>query len=75
MHRFAWPEVCVYFCADDGVTKILQPGPEPELVAENTLGENIYASPAFSRGELFIRGQRHLFCIADDEVTPSPSSR
>jgi outer membrane protein assembly factor BamB len=65
----------VYFTADDGVTKILRPGPQPELVSENQLGENVYASPAFSRSELFIRGQRHLYCIADDEVTTSPSSR
>ena len=65
----------VYFCADDGVTKVLKPGPEPELVAENTLGENIYASPAISQGELFLRGRRHLYCIADGEGTTSRSSR
>ena len=55
----------VYFLDDDGVTKILRPGPNPDLVAENKLGENVYSSPAFSEGQLFLRGQQHLFCIGN----------
>lgn len=55
----------VYFCADDGVTKILKPGPEPEVIAENHLGENVYASPAFSDGLLFLRAENHLYCIGE----------
>jgi hypothetical protein len=53
----------VYFLADDGVTKIVQPGDKPNVLAENELGENVYASPAVSGGQLFIRGEKHLFCI------------
>ena len=53
----------VYFIADDGITKIIRPGPKPDVVAENELGENVYSSPAFADGELFIRGGEHLFCI------------
>jgi hypothetical protein len=33
------------------------------LVAENPIGERSYASPAISRGQIFIRGEKHLFCI------------
>lgn len=53
----------VYFMADEGVTKIVRPGPTLEVVAENPLGENVYASPAASEGQLFVRGEKHLFCI------------
>ncbi len=53
----------VYFVADDGVTKIIRPGPKFEVVAENPLGEYCYASPAISNGRLFIRSEHHLFCV------------
>ena len=55
----------VYFFADDGVTRILRPGPKADVVAENKLGENVCSSPAFSNGQLFIRGKKHLFCIGE----------
>jgi outer membrane protein assembly factor BamB len=53
----------VYFLADDGICKVVRPGAKLEVVAENPLGEYIYASPAISQGEIFLRGEEHLFCI------------
>jgi outer membrane protein assembly factor BamB len=53
----------VYLTADDGVTKVVRPGPELEVVAENKLGEFCYASPAVSQGQILIRGENSLFCI------------
>jgi len=53
----------VYFVDDDGVTKVVRPGKKLEVVAENHLGEYASASPAISQGQLFIRGEEHLFCI------------
>ncbi len=53
----------VYCVADDGITKVVRPGPEPEIVSENPLGEYTYASPAISQGQLFVRGEKHLFAI------------
>lgn len=53
----------VYFLSDDGVMKVVRPGPEYELVAENHLGESCYASPAASDAHLFIRAEHHLYCI------------
>jgi hypothetical protein len=38
--------------------------PKFQLLARNTLGEVVRASPAVSDGRLFIRGQNHLFCIS-----------
>ena len=53
----------VYFTSDDGITKVVRPGEEFELVATNELGEPCYASPALSRGEIIFRGETHLVCI------------
>ena len=55
----------IYFLADDGVTKLVRPSDELEIVAQNALGEFCYASPALSNGRLLIRGERHLFCIGE----------
>ncbi len=53
----------VYFLNDNGVMNIIRPGAQFDLVARNELGERTFASPAVSDGQLFIRGERHLFCI------------
>jgi hypothetical protein len=53
----------VYFLADNGVCKIVRPGADFDLVAENELGEFCFASPAISRGQIFIRGEENLYCI------------
>ncbi len=53
----------VHFLSDAGVTKVIRPGKEFEVVAENELGEECYASPAISGGRIFIRSEKSLFCI------------
>jgi outer membrane protein assembly factor BamB len=53
----------VYFLSDDGITTVVRPGPDYEAVARNELGEGAFASPALSQGQIFIRGERQLFCI------------
>jgi len=32
-------------------------------VAVNALGEGCFASPAISQGKIFLRADRHLYCI------------
>jgi len=54
-----------YFIADDGITKIVRPGSTLNVIAENPLGEYCIASPAISDGQLCIRGEKHLYCIAE----------
>jgi outer membrane protein assembly factor BamB len=53
----------VYFLSDNGVTTVVKPGPEYQEVARNEIGERCFASPALSEGELFLRGDKSLFCI------------
>lgn len=55
----------VYFTTDDGETILMRASRTAEIVQENSLGESIYASPAISDGNLFIRGDNHLFCIGN----------
>jgi len=54
-----------YFPDDDGITWVLKASNKFEVVAKNPLGEEIYASPAVSRGQLFIRALNHLYCIGN----------
>lgn len=53
----------IYFLDDDGETFVVKASPEFELVSQNSLGEAAFASPAISRGQLFIRTTGHLWCI------------
>ena len=55
----------VYFMADDGIIRVVRPGQQFDIVAENELGEHCDSSPAISNGHLFIRGEKHLFCIGN----------
>jgi len=56
-------ENLVYFTADTGVTKIVRIGADFDQIAENQLGEHCDASPAISNGQIFLRGEKHLFCV------------
>jgi hypothetical protein len=41
-------------------------GEKFEVVATNTLADQVFiATPVIAAGELFLRGQNTLFCIAD----------
>ncbi|MGE0608659.1 MAG: PQQ-binding-like beta-propeller repeat protein [Pirellulales bacterium] len=53
----------VYFLDDLGITKVVKPGRQLEVLAENPLGENCYASPAISGGQILIRSTHHLQAI------------
>ena len=55
----------VYLSDRGGNTVVLKDGPEMEIVATNTLGEAIDATPAIVGKDIFIRGDKHLFCIAE----------
>lgn len=52
-----------YFINDFGVMRTVKPGKKFDLVAESEFGEKVFASPALSDGQLFVRGSKHLFCV------------
>jgi outer membrane protein assembly factor BamB len=69
----------VYFLDDDGITHVVAADKDFQVVAQNPLGEEAYSSPAISRGQIFIRGEAHLFCIGSPRspgiAIPGSSSR
>ncbi|HLF95209.1 MAG TPA: PQQ-binding-like beta-propeller repeat protein [Planctomycetota bacterium] len=55
----------LYFPDDAGTTYVLKAAGTFELVAKNELGEACYASPALSRGRIYLRTAKSLFCIGE----------
>ena len=53
----------VYFVSETGETFVVRAGREPQIIARNNLGERFIASPAISRGHLFLRSDENLFYI------------
>lgn len=53
----------VYLTDDDGITYVLKAGGDFEVVARNPLGDECYASPAISQGQIFVRTNSYLYCI------------
>jgi outer membrane protein assembly factor BamB len=48
---------------DDGKVWVVKAGPKFEVVRTIDMGKTIYASPAVSDGQLFLRTLDHLYCI------------
>lgn len=54
----------VYLTGRSGTTVVIKDASELEIVATNSVGETVDATPAPVDNELFIRGENHLFCIS-----------
>lgn len=55
----------VYLIDKQGITHIFKTDKEYHRVAEAHLGEGCVCTPAFSEGRIYIRGEKHLFCIGE----------
>jgi outer membrane protein assembly factor BamB len=53
----------VYLAKNSGDVFVFPSDTRYKLLARNSLGESILASPAVADGRLYIRGEEHLFCI------------
>lgn len=53
----------ILLLSEDGDAFVLKAGPKHEILSTHSMGEPIYASPAISRGRIFIRSEKSLFCI------------
>jgi outer membrane protein assembly factor BamB len=53
----------ILMTSEDGDTFVIKAGPKHEILGTNTVGEPVYASPAVADGNIFIRGERSLYCI------------
>ena len=48
-----------------GTTLVLKQGDKLEILATNRLEDKVDASPALVGNQLFLRGESHLYCIAE----------
>lgn len=51
--------------SDDGDTFIIKAGPKHEVIRTNSIGEPVFATPALANGRIYLRGENHLYCIAE----------
>jgi outer membrane protein assembly factor BamB len=55
----------IYFSSRNGTTLVLKHGNEAEVLATNELGEGLDASPIAIGKRLYLRGEKHLFCVEE----------
>jgi outer membrane protein assembly factor BamB len=55
----------IYIAGRNGATVVAKHGDEFEVLATNQLDEPIDATPALVGSEIFIRGEKSLYCIAE----------
>ena len=57
----------VYITDMSGTTQIFRMGKKFELMGTASVNEAVYATPAFSGDQIFVRGLTHLYCIKNQE--------
>lgn len=55
----------VYFTSEEEGVYVIAADSELGVISINPMGEFCLAPPAISEGRIYIRGRRHLFCIAE----------
>jgi len=56
----------LYFSSREGTVEVISAGNELTSLAVNTLDDQFDASPAIVGDELYLRGHKHLYCIAEN---------
>jgi outer membrane protein assembly factor BamB len=54
----------IYIAGREGTTIVFKAGPQFEILAKNVLDDGFDASPAIVGNEMFLRGNKYLYCIA-----------
>jgi len=54
----------LFFSSITGDTIVMTADEEPTIISSNSLPEPIFSSMAVSKGEIFIRGEKYLYCIS-----------
>ena len=55
----------IYLVGRDGNAAVIKHGTKFEILAENHLDDHFDASPAIIDQELYLRGHKYLYCIAE----------
>jgi len=56
----------IYVTSREGVTQVLSHEAAPKLLATNRLYDSFNASAALVGREMFLRGEKALYCIAEE---------
>lgn len=59
----------VYLAGEDGQLLVLRAGRAFEVLARIDMGETLFATPAISRGTLFVRTRGHVYAIAAEGIS------
>ena len=59
----------VYLAGADGNILVIRHGPKFEVLATNTLNDGFMASPALVDNEIYLRGNKFLYCIAEQAAS------
>lgn len=54
----------LYVAKEEGDTSVVQLGEKPKILANNALKEPLLATPAIANGAIYLRTEKHLYCIA-----------
>ncbi|HJT36054.1 MAG TPA: PQQ-binding-like beta-propeller repeat protein [Pirellulales bacterium] len=57
----------VYVTDRNGMTLVISHSGHPKLLAKNVLDDTFSASAAIAGGELFLRGEKRLYCLAQED--------
>ncbi|MCI0487932.1 MAG: PQQ-binding-like beta-propeller repeat protein [Blastocatellia bacterium] len=55
----------ILISSEDGDTFVVKAGATHEILRTNSIGEPIYTSPALAGGKVYIRAEKHLYCIGN----------
>ena len=64
----------VYITDRSGATLVISNDKTMKILATNRLGESVNASAAIVGTDLFLRGDRHLFCISEQRKPKAPTT-
>jgi outer membrane protein assembly factor BamB len=64
-----------YAINGNGEVYVLEASPSYRLLARNSVGEPVSATPAVADGRLFVRGRNHLFCFGKAAAAGHSSSQ
>ncbi|HTU90329.1 MAG TPA: PQQ-binding-like beta-propeller repeat protein [Gemmataceae bacterium] len=54
----------LYVAKEEGDISVVQLGDQPKILANNSLKEPLLATPAIAGGAIYLRTEKHLYCIA-----------
>jgi outer membrane protein assembly factor BamB len=54
----------LYVAKEGGATSVVQLGDKPKILANNVLKGELLATPAIANGAIYLRTDKHLYCIA-----------